>query len=214
MSNTSLTVQQSTAAINAAIRNANANLTRFGSYTQTALELIVAHAHGVGNGDVSGLARLCTAFGRKTKDLGRITRFMAYHTSIRIGKDKNGQFKAYLAKDDDGNKIPVSAHMVDAVRSNQWVEFDPPTDESIITLQDLDTKVGNLISFIDRLIENKAKNKKLSEADRVAAADLRKKLKEVTLTKLEGNVAIVAAPPRASSQQTPVAPVALAAGGN
>lgn len=145
--------------------------------------LVAATIHAKETGDCSAVGRLFNALGKRPSINVRAARVCIESlTSIRIvtrGKADSKELKSVLAKDDEGNAIQVTAKMVDAIRSANWADFQPDVETTIIDIDDLNSRVGNVVSLIDRLLKGEAKNQKLKASDRDKAMKLRAAIKTV-----------------------------------
>lgn len=160
-------VKTGNAAINAAISAAVSSQKEFQENIQKAINLIVTHT--VETGDCSAFGRLLNRLHRNTAKVSLITRYVGHFTSIRVGPDpKNkGKVKAFLKRDDNGNAIPVLAEQASRMRSTKWWKHEPEPDVStIFTVEDVETRVKNVVSFMDRLLKGEAKNGTLKPEDK------------------------------------------------
>lgn len=148
--------------------------------------LVAATIHAKETGDCSAVGRLFNALGKRPSINVRAARVcIEALTSIRIvtrGKADSKELKSVLAKDDKGNAIQVTAKMVDAIRTVNWADFQPDVETTIVDIDDLMSRAGNVVSLIDRLLKGEAKNQTLKPTDRDKAMKLRAALKTAQAT--------------------------------
>lgn len=107
-------------AINRNISRVRTNGAAWNNLVQSTIEMIVDHAQGAGNGDVSAMVRLFFAMPKSTKRTA-IVAYIAEYTPIRldINLKEPEKSRAHLAK--PGQKGCTDWN-VDGLRANPWYE--------------------------------------------------------------------------------------------
>lgn len=184
MSNTKYDVQKG----NKGLQNLQNNILRNNNTIRDNMQkfLVAATIHAKETGDCSAVGRLFNALGKRPSINVRAARVcIEALTSIRLvtrGKADAKEIKSVLAKDDNGQAIQVTAKMVDAIKSANWADFQPDVEETIVGIDDLNSRVGNIVSLIDRLLKGEAKNQTLLPKDKDKAVKLRSAIKAAQAT--------------------------------
>ena len=149
---------------------------------QEFLEAAVLHAKETS--DCSAIGRLFNSLGKRPSINVAAARICIEDlTSIRIvskGKKGSKEIKSVLAKDDNKDAIQVTAGMVDAVKSADWASYQRDVPDTVMTVEDLQGRIDNVISFMDKLIKGEAKGKSIVEGDVDAVRALRTSLIQAT----------------------------------